>query len=156
MQVCGRGMGVRRAAYMRRVQPVRKIYFSLIVATLALSSGLALRAQLPQQVDTWALRGTSPDNRVGAAAVALADGRTLIGGGTIDGAPTDTVVIYDPASGSFSSTGQLLTARTGHTATLLDDGRVLIAGGTINSVLSGDLELFDPAAGTSTLAATMA
>ena len=135
---------------------MRKIHFSLIVATLALSSGLALRAQLPQQVDTWALRGTSPDNRVNAAAVALADGRTLIAGGTIDGVPTDTVVIYDPASGSFSSAGQLLVARTGHTATLLDDGRVLIAGGTINSVLSGDLELFDVVAGTSTLAATMA
>ena len=135
---------------------MRRIYFSIIVAILALSSGLALRAQLPHQVDTWALRGTSPDNRVGAAAVALADGRTLIAGGTIDGTATDTVVIYNPADGSFSSAGQLLAARKGHTATLLEDGRVLVAGGTVNSVLSGDLEVFDPAAGASTLRATMA
>jgi galactose oxidase-like protein len=135
---------------------VRRIYFSVIVAIFALSFGLALRAQLPHQVDTWALRGTSPDNRVGAAAVALSDGRTLIAGGTIDGTATDTVVLYNPADGSFSSAGQLLAARAGHTATLLEDGRVLVAGGTVNSVLSGDLEVFDPAAGASTLVATMA
>ena len=124
--------------------------------TLALSAGLALRAQSPHQVDTWALRGTSADARTGAAAVALADGRTLIAGGTIDGTATDTVVIYDPATGSFSNAGQLLGARTGHTATLLKNGRVLIAGGTTNNIISGDLEVFDPAGGTSTLAATMA
>ena len=135
---------------------MRKIGFAIIVSTLALSAGLALRAQLPHQVDTWALRGTSSDTRTGAAAVALADGRTLIAGGTIDGTATDTVVIYDPSTGSFSNAGQLLTARAGHTATLLENGRVLIAGGTTNNVVSGDLEVFDPTGGTSTLAATMA
>jgi hypothetical protein len=60
----------------------------------------------------------------------LKDGRTLIAGGSVDGTPTDSVVVFDPNTGSFSLAGHLLLARVGHTATLLDDGRVLIAGGT--------------------------
>jgi hypothetical protein len=37
--------------------------------------------------------------------------------------------IFDPATGTFSPTGSMATARYGATANLLPDGRVLIAGG---------------------------
>jgi hypothetical protein len=116
---------------------------------------MLLRAQLPQAVGDWASIGAAPHNPTDAAAVALPDGRTLILGGQINGAPTDAVVVFDPTEGTFTNIGQLIAARTGHTATLLKDGRVVVAGGTVNDLLTGDLEIFDPSVGNSMLAATM-
>ena len=57
--------------------------------------------------------------------------------------------LYDPASGSWSATGSLNTARYCHTATLLPNGKVLVAGGAdgSGSVLAS-AELYDPASGT--------
>src|SRR5438132_1514358 len=56
---------------------------------------------------------------------------------------------YHPATGTWSGTGSLGTAREDHTATLLPSGKVLVAGGYDNTsnVLSS-AELYDPAAGT--------
>ena len=41
--------------------------------------------------------------------------------------------LYNPATGTFTTTGSLNTARSTHTATLLNNGMVLIAGGTDSS-----------------------
>jgi len=60
------------------------------------------------------------------------DGQVLITGGAgVSVAPGTTALaeLYDPKSGTFSSTGSMSTARYMQTATLLSDGRVLIAGG---------------------------
>src|SRR4029453_19260636 len=101
-----------------------------------------LQAESPQAVGTWASLGNTPESRVGAAAVGLPDGRTLITGGTVNGAPTDSVVILNPADGSSAASGNLQVPRVGHTATLLDDGRVLIAGGTSNALVSAVIRFF--------------
>ena len=54
----------------------------------------------------------------------------------------------DPATGTWTATGNLNTARHRHTATLLPSGMVLIAGGqdaTFNAIASA--ELYDPVSG---------
>ena len=56
--------------------------------------------------------------------------------------------LYNPATGAWSATGSLNTARTSATATLLPNGQVLVAGGQDSN--SNDLssaELYNPATG---------
>jgi len=82
-------------------------------------------------------------------ATLLADGRVLIAGGTTstgtgDLHPTATVEVYDPSTGSFSTTGLMAEARSFHTATLLPSGKVLVAGGGDENSTA---EVYDPATG---------
>ena len=57
--------------------------------------------------------------------------------------------LYDPASGTWTATGSLGTARYVHTATLLPNGNVLVAGGIGGSTgYLASAELYDPASGT--------
>ena len=51
--------------------------------------------------------------------------------------------LYDPATGTWSRTGSMATARSFHTATLLSNGKVLVVGD-----ISTSAELYDPATGT--------
>jgi len=119
-----------------------------MIAALVAGAGMLLHAEPPQAIGTWASIGASPEDRVGAASVALPDGRTVIAGGIASGIPTDAVVLFDPEAGSFTASGQLTAPRTGHTSTLLADGRVAIAGGTVNGLLTADIEILDLSPGT--------
>lgn len=55
--------------------------------------------------------------------------------------------LYDPATGTFTSTGSLSSPRAHHTATLLNNGMVLIAGGEGSGNSLASAELYDPATG---------
>jgi hypothetical protein len=58
--------------------------------------------------------------------------------------------LYNPATGTFSVTGSMTTAREGQTATLLPNGEVLIAGGFDNAgKYLSSAELYNPATGRS-------
>ena len=89
--------------------------------------------------------------RENQSATLLPDGRVLIVGGDEDNGDLKYLAsaeIYDPASGKFSATGSMTTARAYHTATLLPDSRVLIAGGeNADSVGLASAEIYDPASG---------
>ncbi|MFD6974757.1 Kelch repeat-containing protein [Streptomyces sp. NPDC059949] len=82
----------------------------------------------------WAPVGDLPweRNAFGAAsgAVRLRDGRVLLAGGA-DARLTATAeaALFTPATGTWSPTAPLRTARRMHTTTVLADGRVLVSGG---------------------------
>ena len=103
---------------------------------------------------TWGSTGNLNTGRSGHTATLLANGKVLVVGGRDHIAPpffglTGSAELYDPATETWSSTGNLNTSRSGHTATLLANGQVLVAGGiTTNYVLLDSVELYDPATGT--------
>lgn len=100
---------------------------------------------------TWSATGSFSEARHGHTAVRLHNGKVLIAAGIVHG-PGDSFGIasaelYDPASGRWSSTGSLKTARMGQVGVLLSDGSVLIAGGMPRGVTVEDFssaEVYDP------------
>src|SRR6185312_5755065 len=73
------------------------------------------------------------------------DGRVLLIGGT---PLTMTAELYDPATGTFTGTGNMSVARSSHRATLLKSGAVLVTGGASSNGITATAELFDAATGT--------
>jgi hypothetical protein len=104
---------------------------------------------------TWSPTGSPATGRAGATAVLLNNGKVLMAAGGVPG-PGDTfgtasAELYDPASGTWSPTGSLNTARLTQAGVLLSDGRVLFAGGKDRGVTFANFssaEIYDPASGT--------
>ncbi|HET9483791.1 MAG TPA: kelch repeat-containing protein [Xanthomonadales bacterium] len=75
----------------------------------------------------------------------------IAGGNDANNAAQSSAEWFDPASGTSTAAGDLVSAQIGHSATLLRDGRVLIAGGLdFDSRRRPDAaaaELFDPVSG---------
>ena len=61
-----------------------------------------------------------------------------------------TEELFDPSTGTFTSTGSLNDSRFAHTATLLGNGKVLIAAGAVGGSRIASAELYDPHTGTFT------
>ena len=76
-------------------------------------------------------------------ATLLPSGKVLVAGG-YNGSTLSSAELYDSATGSWSSTGSMGTARSIHTATLLPNGNVLAAGGADGSVSLSSAELYEP------------
>jgi hypothetical protein len=98
--------------------------------------------------------------RAAHSATLLPDGKVLIAGGFRQEGMREIAIasaeIYDPATKSFTSIGDMNEARIGHTATLLPDGKVLIAGGWGISQHHESAELYDPQTGQFSYTASMA
>src|SRR5579859_900105 len=105
---------------------------------------------------TWSFTGSLNVGRVSAKAVLLANGNVLIMGGCINDCLSSTTAsaeIYNPASGTWTSTGSMARGRGEFVASLLPSGKVLVAGGCTAYSVNGctavttAAELYNPATG---------
>ncbi|HET9790079.1 MAG TPA: kelch repeat-containing protein, partial [Candidatus Angelobacter sp.] len=128
----------------------------LFLCALTLSAASILHAALPNvQSGQWAASGNLQQARSGAAAVLLPDGRLLITGGDVAGAPATSVEVLNP-DGSFTAATPMSVARSGHAAVLLATGDVLVTGGrTSGGGITNSAEVFDPTSNTWTAAPGM-
>lgn len=100
---------------------------------------------------SWNFIQESLASRTSHASSTLGNGKILFSGGFLGNIPLKTCILFDPATGTLTQTGDLNTGRALHQAVVLADGRVLAVGGvthpTNNSILTS-AELYDPATGT--------
>ncbi len=133
--------------------------FGITLLVCLLASATIVEAREP----TWSATGSLGTARSGPTATLLANGQVLVVGGFISRcnpgcSTTGSAELYDPATGTWSYTGNLNAARGQHSATLLPDGKILVAGGTRKISLAGGVsngedvlnsaELYDPATAT--------
>jgi Glucodextranase, domain B/IPT/TIG domain/Bacterial Ig-like domain (group 2)/Galactose oxidase, central domain len=108
----------------------------------------------------FALTGSLNAGRLGHTATLLNNGTVLIVGGYefVSGQEQAlaSAELYNPSTGTFTTTGSLNTARGNFTATLLNDGTVLVAGGyDSNFNLTATAEIYNPTTGVFTPTANM-
>ena len=95
---------------------------------------------------TWTATGDLFQTRQLSTATLLPDGKVLVTGGIKLRSDTIAVAsaeVYDPATGTWTATGDMLEPRAGHTATLLQDGTVLVAGAVYPGTTTS-AELYHP------------
>lgn len=122
----------------------------LVTGGLNVLSPLSNAELFDPATGTWQGTGAMSTARSGHAAAVLPDGRVLVAGGQKQAVPaeyTRSAELFTPSSGSWTSTGQMATARRSHTLTLLPTGLVVAAGGRNSATLS-DTERYSIAGGT--------
>jgi len=133
-------------------------------ATFEYAVGNTLSAELyDPSTGKWTLAAPMNVWRTGHQATLLKNGMVLVTGGDRRYGPgniTPTAELYDPATNSWTLTGDMANVRTRHTATLMDDGRVLVAGGYNFPGAPGfayvrDAEIYDASTGAFTSAGAM-
>ena len=85
------------------------------------------------QPGTWTATGSLNTARAQHTATLLPNGKVLVAGGctqpfTLCHDGIASAELYDPSTGTWTSTGFMTTRRSHHTATLLPSGKVLVTG----------------------------
>ena len=124
----------------------------LLVGGFGLDAPVAVAEIYDPATGKYTSTGSLSTPRYDFSATLLHDGRVLVVGGgdwvNGDGAETylNSAEIYDPATGSFSSAGEMSSARVHAAVVTLQDGRVLIAGGMSSQYYpsAASAEIYDP------------
>lgn len=121
--------------------------------------GFALASAEIYDPSTGRFSATQPmhDARIGGTALRLADARVLIVGGVVAGdvksnytdAPTSSAEIFDPAAGTFVTTGASPIGWVS-SAVLLNDGRALVTSYRSSATSTSVRSIYDPVAGSFT------
>ncbi|HXL93007.1 MAG TPA: kelch repeat-containing protein, partial [Streptosporangiaceae bacterium] len=105
----------------------------------------------------WSATSAPHADRSQQTATLLPDGKVLVAGGVDNSAATfkalPSAELYNPSTGTWSTTGSMSVAREGQNATLLANGQVLVTAG-VQAVAGPFAELYNPATGTWTAASS--
>jgi hypothetical protein len=162
-----------RTGHTATVLPSGKVLF---VGGRDTSGTLATAEIYDPATNNFTAVGSMAEKRTDHTATLLPNGKVLITGGGVAptslpgdsldlfpqrtvSSPSLTAELFDPQTETFSTTGNMNTARSSHTAILLPDGTVLLLGGSHFTKANGytsdnTAEIYDPATGTFTQAGT--
>jgi hypothetical protein len=131
----------------------KRLWLALLLAILVSTSSCKANVVVTNDEQAGGVRDAGSVNsirsmttrRAAHTATLLPDGKVLVAGGfTGSENSLASAEVFDPATSTFASAGNMNASRAGHTATLLPKGKVLIAGGFNGSYLAS-AELYDPA-----------
>jgi hypothetical protein len=122
--------------------------------TLAATAGTITAISNPFSIEGFCDTGSLATARLVHSSVSLPNGTVLIAGGASSFSLTtilSSAELYNPATHSFTTIGNMNSPRSFFTMTLLQNGLVLVSGGYSGSALLSSAELFDPSTNTFTL-----
>lgn len=142
-------------------QSRRRLCFVLALGSLITAATLVMdparRVSAQTIAPNWSYTSNLNTARSLHTATLLQNGKVLVAGGNAGDdlvVPSNSAELYDPSTGTWSTTGNLNSGHASHTATLLQNGKVLVAGGLEcfsyfePCFAHKNAELYDPDTGT--------